>query len=77
MPRGQPQCRIRWEPLDGQDTPAKMRTLRTLGVPYTDEQTDGAIQAVSGEQEITTRIIAFALWQLWTLLPAGGAHHRH
>lgn len=52
--------------LDGQDTPAKMRALRTLGVPYTDEQIDGATQAVRGEQEITA-LIAY-LQQLGTVL---------
>ena len=52
--------------LDGQATPAKMRALRTLGVPYTDEQIDGATQAVRGEQEITA-LIAY-LQQLGTVL---------
>ncbi|SEF75556.1 cytochrome-c oxidase, cbb3-type subunit II [Marinobacterium lutimaris] len=38
--------------LTGADTAAKMQTLRKLGVPYTDEQIDGAQEAVSGQYEI-------------------------
>ncbi|MGQ7246001.1 cytochrome-c oxidase, cbb3-type subunit II [Halomonas sp. V046] len=53
--------------LDGEDTPAKMRTLRTLGVPYTDEQIASATTDVRGEQEITA-LIAY-LQQLGTVLP--------
>ncbi|MEZ5560940.1 MAG: cytochrome-c oxidase, cbb3-type subunit II [Pseudomonadales bacterium] len=37
--------------LDGEDTAAKMRVLRTLGVPYTDADIAGAQQAVSGTTE--------------------------
>ena len=37
--------------LDGEDTGAKMRVLRTLGVPYTDADIDGAQAAVSGVSE--------------------------
>lgn len=52
--------------LDGQDTPAKMRALRTVGVPYTDEQIQNATREVRGEQEITA-LIAY-LQQLGTVL---------
>ncbi|MDI5893035.1 cytochrome-c oxidase, cbb3-type subunit II [Halomonas rhizosphaerae] len=52
--------------LDGQDTPKKMRALRALGVPYTDEQIDNATREVRGEQEITA-LIAY-LQQLGTVL---------
>lgn len=37
--------------LDGADTAAKLRTLRTLGVPYTDEDIAGAEAAVAGTTE--------------------------
>ncbi len=37
--------------LDGADTAAKMRTLRTLGVPYTDADIAGANAAVEGVAE--------------------------
>jgi len=37
--------------LDGKSTAAKMRTLRTLGVPYTDEDIAGAEAAVNGTTE--------------------------
>lgn len=37
--------------LDGEDTAAKMRTLRTLGVPYTDADIEGARAAVEGTTE--------------------------
>ena len=36
---------------DGADTAAKMRALRTLGVPYTDADIDGAAAAVAGTTE--------------------------
>lgn len=52
--------------LDGQDTPKKMRALRALGVPYTDEQIENATREVRGEQEITA-LIAY-LQQLGTVL---------
>lgn len=44
--------------LDGVDTAAKMRTLRTLGVPYTDTDIDGAGAAVQGRTEASA-IIAY------------------
>ena len=37
--------------LDGSDTAAKMRTLRILGVPYTDADIEGAATAVNGVTE--------------------------
>ena len=37
--------------LDGEDTAAKLRTLQTLGVPYTEEDIAGAADAVTGIQE--------------------------
>lgn len=52
--------------LTGEDTPDKMRVLRSLGVPYTDEQIAGATQAVRGKQEITA-LVAY-LQQLGTVL---------
>ena len=38
--------------LDGEDTAGKMRALRAVGVPYTDEQIAGAQEAVAGTTEI-------------------------
>ncbi|MGM0984474.1 MAG: cytochrome-c oxidase, cbb3-type subunit II [Pseudomonadota bacterium] len=52
--------------LDGEDTPKKMRALRALGVPYTDEQIENAGSEVRGEQEITA-LVAY-LQQLGTVL---------
>ncbi|WP_346796203.1 cytochrome-c oxidase, cbb3-type subunit II [Halomonas sp. Bachu 37] len=52
--------------VDGEDLPAMMRTLRTLGVPYTDEQIANATNEVRGTQEITA-LIAY-LQQLGTVL---------
>jgi len=37
--------------LDGDDTAAKMKTLRTLGVPYTDADIEGAQASVQGTTE--------------------------
>lgn len=37
--------------LDGKDTPAKMKALRTVGVPYTDQDIAGATAAVAGKSE--------------------------
>ena len=54
--------------LDGEDTPAKMRTLQKLGVPYTDEQIANATSEVRGEREITA-LVAY-LQQLGTVLPS-------
>ncbi len=44
--------------LDGSDIQAKMSTLRTLGVPYTDEQIEAAPQALEGKTEMDA-IIAY------------------
>ncbi|MHB0776323.1 cytochrome-c oxidase, cbb3-type subunit II [Halomonas sp. WWR20] len=52
--------------LDGQDTPDKMRALKSLGVPYTEEDIAGATRAVRGQQEITA-VVAY-LQQLGTVL---------
>ena len=38
--------------LDGQDTAKKMGALRTLGVPYSDEDIAGAGEAVKGKSEM-------------------------
>jgi len=54
--------------LDGEDTPAKMRALRSVGVPYTDEDIAGAQAAVAGTLEIEA-LIAY-LQQLGTHLKA-------
>ena len=42
--------------LDGQRTPAKMRTLRRLGVPYSDEQIAAATDEVAGRTEMQALI---------------------
>ena len=42
--------------LDGEDTAAKMSVLRTLGVPYTDADIEGAQEAVAGQTEATALI---------------------
>jgi cytochrome c oxidase cbb3-type subunit 2 len=52
--------------LDGEDTPAKLEALRTLGVPYTDEAIAGAAAAVKGRTELEA-LIAY-LQQLGTHL---------
>ncbi|GEK48884.1 cytochrome-c oxidase, cbb3-type subunit II [Halomonas pacifica] len=52
--------------LDGQSTERKMRALQSMGVPYTDEQIEGAGREVRGEQEITA-LVAY-LQQLGTVI---------
>ncbi len=52
--------------LDGKDTAAKMRALKLVGVPYTDEDVAGAAEAVAGHKEIDA-VVAY-LQQLGTLL---------
>jgi cytochrome c oxidase cbb3-type subunit II len=42
--------------LDGTQTPKKMQTLRTLGVPYTDEQIAAATDEVAGRTEMQALI---------------------
>jgi len=54
--------------LDGGSTSAKMRVLRSLGVPYTDADIAGAAKAVEGKKEIEA-LIAY-LQQLGTRLSA-------
>ncbi|WNO10199.1 cytochrome-c oxidase, cbb3-type subunit II [Teredinibacter sp. KSP-S5-2] len=54
------------EKLDGKHTAKKMSALRTLGVPYTDEDIAGAQAAVEGKAEIDA-VVAY-LQQLGTLL---------
>jgi cytochrome c oxidase cbb3-type subunit II len=51
--------------IDGEQTPKKMRALRTVGVPYTDEDIAGAEAAVEGVTEIDA-LVAY-LQQLGTL----------
>ncbi|MGD2173137.1 MAG: cytochrome-c oxidase, cbb3-type subunit II [Gammaproteobacteria bacterium] len=43
-------------PLDGGDIQAKMQTLRTLGVPYSDEEIEAAPQALEGKTEMDALI---------------------
>lgn len=52
--------------LDGRHTGKKMAALRTVGVPYTEEDIAGAASQVNGKQEIDA-LIAY-LQQLGTLL---------
>ena len=42
--------------LDGSDIQAKMRTLRRLGVPYSDEQIESAPQELEGKTEMDALI---------------------
>ncbi len=42
--------------LDGADTGAKMRALRTVGVPYTDSDIEGAAAAVKGKTELDATV---------------------
>lgn len=52
--------------INADGTAAKMRALRAVGVPYTDEDIAGAADAVAGRQEIDA-LVAY-LQQLGTLL---------
>jgi len=45
-------------PLGVADLPARMRTLRTLGVPYTDEDIAGAVEQTKGKTEMDA-VIAY------------------
>jgi len=45
-------------PLRVADLPARMRTLRTLGVPYTDEDIAGAVEQTKGKTEMDA-VIAY------------------
>jgi cytochrome c oxidase cbb3-type subunit 2 len=51
--------------INGEQTPKKMRALRTVGVPYTDEDIAGAEEAVKDVTEIDA-LVAY-LQQLGTL----------
>ncbi len=42
--------------LDGEDTPAKLRALRVVGVPYTDADIDEATAAVKGKTELDAMV---------------------
>lgn len=42
--------------LDGVDTPAKLKTLKTLGVPYSEQDIAGAAAAVKGKTEMDALI---------------------
>lgn len=42
--------------LDGKETPTKLKAMRTLGVPYTDEDIAGAAEAVKGKTELDALI---------------------
>ena len=53
-------------PLDGGDLPAKMRALRKIGVPYSDEDIADAVETVKGTNE-RDAVIAY-LQGLGTLL---------
>lgn len=52
--------------IDGSVTPKKMRALRELGVPYTDEEIAAASKAVEGKTEVDA-LVAY-LQQLGTLI---------
>ena len=39
-------------PVNAEQIPASMRALRKVGVPYTDEDIDGAVAAVEGKMEL-------------------------
>jgi cytochrome c oxidase cbb3-type subunit II len=42
--------------LDGKDTPTKLKAMKLLGVPYTDEEIAGATAAVKGKTEMDALI---------------------
>jgi cytochrome c oxidase cbb3-type subunit 2 len=52
--------------LDAEAVPTKMKALRAIGVPYTDEQIAAAPAAVSGKTELEA-LIAY-LQQLGTVM---------
>jgi cytochrome c oxidase cbb3-type subunit 2 len=39
-------------PLDSSHTEAKLKVMRTLGVPYTDDDINGAVASLKGKTEI-------------------------
>lgn len=55
--------------LDGADTPTKLRAMKTLGVPYSEEDINGASEAVKGKSEMDA-LIAY-LQVLGTSLQSG------
>ncbi|MBT5230884.1 MAG: cytochrome-c oxidase, cbb3-type subunit II [Methylococcales bacterium] len=56
--------------IDAETTPTKMEALRKLGVPYTQEEIDGATAAVEGKTEMDAMIEYLQV--LGTSLKAGG-----
>jgi cytochrome c oxidase cbb3-type subunit 2 len=42
--------------LDGKDTPAKLKAMKLLGVPYSDDDIAGAADAVKGKTEMDALI---------------------
>ena len=52
--------------VDGRDTPKKMKALRSVGVPYTDEQIASAKADTDGVREIDA-LVAY-LQQLGTVI---------
>jgi len=52
--------------VDGRTTPRKLEALRMVGVPYTDEDIEGAKEAVDGVTEIEA-LVAY-LQQLGTVV---------
>jgi cytochrome c oxidase cbb3-type subunit 2 len=65
---------FRWlfdDTLNGAHTAAKMRALRAVGVPYTEQDIEGARVAVAGHKEVDA-VIAY-LQQLGTLLKGAAA----
>jgi len=59
------------KPLDGSIMPAKLKALRTLGVPYSDEDIAQAAEAVKGRTELDA-LIAY-LQNLGTAIRSGGS----
>ena len=45
-------------PVNGQDLPKHLAAMKTLGVPYTDEEVKGATEAVKGKTELDA-VIAY------------------
>jgi cytochrome c oxidase cbb3-type subunit 2 len=56
--------------LDGKDTPAKMKAMQTLGVPYTDAEIAAATDAVKGKSEMDALIDYLQV--LGTAIKSGG-----
>lgn len=60
------------EPIDGEDIQARMRTLRLLGDPYTDEDIAGAAVAVENKNELDA-LVAYLQGLGVKNAPAAGA----